>query len=116
MKRLGFLALALLIVSGAPALARAEADSEDSGDENPGVTGEDAHAQSALARRRDTGKQKRSRKSKVVGHAVPESQLRPTALPLPSGHVRLFGLASKEEVDLDIFNDDGSFDVYYSES
>jgi uncharacterized protein YcbK (DUF882 family) len=73
--------------------------------------GADGAASGSAAKRHDSAKQSRRHKNKVVGQVVPDSQLRATPLPLPSGHVRLFGLASKEEADLDIFNDDGSFDV-----
>ncbi|MEO8211878.1 MAG: DUF882 domain-containing protein [Myxococcales bacterium] len=114
MTRLGSLALVMFLVSGAPAMALAEpgsSDSEESGDETPSAAGESPASGSSVAQRRGAGKQKRGRKNKVVGHVVPESQLRATPLPLPSGRVRLYGLASKEETELNIFNDDGSFDV-----
>ncbi|MBC8131539.1 MAG: YcbK family protein [Deltaproteobacteria bacterium] len=123
MMRLRSLALALIVVTAAPAVAFAEPDSEESGEETPGPGGESTSdesssgsgkSQASGANRRGSAKQnkqKRRRKKSVVGHAVPESQLRATPLPLPSGRVRLFGLASREEAELDIFNDDGSFDV-----
>lgn len=111
MLRLGTLALALIFVASASKLAHAEPDSEDSGDEGPAVSAEAPTVAAPLAKRRNSGKQKRRRRSKVVGHVVPAAQLRATPLPLPSGHVELFGLASREEASLDIFNDDGSFDV-----
>jgi uncharacterized protein YcbK (DUF882 family) len=104
------MALALVFVSSAPSLALAQPDSEDSGDESSGP-GAESPASSSGAQRRDSGKQSRRRKSKVTGYAVPDSQLRTTPLSLPSGHLQLYGLASKEEADLEIFNDDGSFDV-----
>ena len=111
MLRLGTLALALIFVSGASKLALAEPDSEESGDEAGAASGETPTAVPLVEKRRNSGKQKRRRRSKVVGHAVPASQLRTTPLPLPSGQLELFGLASREQVSLDIFNDDGSFDV-----
>lgn len=112
MKRFGLLALALLFVSGAPRVAFAQPDSEEGGEETSGAGAEPgAVADASPKARSGSGKQKRGKKSKVVGHAVPESQLRTTPLPLPSGRLQLYGLASKEEVDLEIFNDDGSFDV-----
>lgn len=114
MSRLGSLALALIFVASVPELARAEGDGEESGDETPAASVEAPPAESGLSTRRGTTRQnqkKRRRKGKVVGHVVPSAQLRTTPLPLPSGKVRLFGLSSREEANLDIFNDDGSFDV-----
>jgi uncharacterized protein YcbK (DUF882 family) len=109
MRRLATFAIASSLVLGAPSLALAQPDSEDSADETQGSTVESGADQAS--RRSGTTKQKRRRRSKVVGHVVPDSQLRTQPLGAPSGHLQLYSLASKEDVDLEIFNDDGSYDV-----
>ena len=111
MRRTGTLALAFGFAVASVSFvgveeARAQPDSEETGDEAP-TAAELAPSKS----KRKGGKQKKRRKSRVVGRAVPESQLRAGTLPAPSGHLHLFGLASREELELDIFNDDGSYDV-----
>ena len=109
MRRTGTLALALGFAVASVAFlesseVRAQPDSEETGDE---PTAEVTPSKQSKKR----AKQKKRRRSRVVGHAVPESQLRAGPLPAPSGHLHLFGLASREELELDIFNDDGSFDT-----
>ena len=111
MSRFRFLALALIFCSTCAWSARAWAEGEESGDDAAGPGGESSGSEMPAKRQDSASSQKRRRKSKVVGNVVPESQLRVTPLPVPSGHVELFGLASKEEVALDIFNPDGSFNV-----
>jgi len=116
MKRSPLLSFALLVALAAPASALAEPDSEDSGDETPAALGETeapaAVGQNAtVGKRRLAAKQKGRRKKKVPGRVVPASELRATPLPLPSGKVKLHLLVTREQVDVDIFNDDGSFDV-----
>ncbi|MES1204590.1 MAG: DUF882 domain-containing protein [Pseudomonadota bacterium] len=93
--------------------AFAEADSEETGDEAPAVTAAPVGSGTAArgSGKSKTKKQKPRRKSKVVGRVVPDAQLRTTPLGRPSGHLQLFNLNSREEVDLEIFNDDGSYDV-----
>jgi uncharacterized protein YcbK (DUF882 family) len=101
------LTFSLTFALAVPSLAQAQPDSEDSGDETQAPD----TASARPSKRSAPAKKQRRRKSKVVGHVVPDSQLRTTPLPAPSGHVQLHGLASNEDVDLEIFNDDGSYDV-----
>lgn len=120
MWRLRFLTVAIAVACSAAAYpagtAFAEPDSEESGDETPGALAEPSQSARSVDaagtnRTRRDSRDKRRRKKKVVGHAVPAGQLRAAPLPLPSGRVRLLGLASREQADIDLFNDDGSFDV-----
>ena len=109
MRRLVTFAVASSLILVTPGLALAQSDSEDSADEAQG-SGADG-PQAKAAKRTGTTKSKRRQKSRVVGHVVPDSQLRVEPLSPPSGHLQLFSLASHEDADLEIFNDDGSYDV-----
>ena len=113
MRRSGIMALALSLalpcLLAEPRAAVAQPDSEDGADEAPAAS-EGAERTLAKASKRKASKKGR-RKKKVVGHVVPESQLRAGPLPVPSGHVQLISIASHEDADLEIFNDDGSYDV-----
>jgi len=97
-----------LALAGVPSLALANHDSEDSADESPARV---EPGPPKTAQRHGSSKQQRRRKSKVVGHVVPDSQLRSTPLPPPSGHLELYGISSNEEADLEFYNDDGSYDI-----
>lgn len=88
-------------VSERPAYAHAD------GEDEPGAA-PTADAVSSSSKR---SKSSRRRKNKVVGHVVPDAQLRTEPLGAPSGHLELYNLNSGEEADLEIFNDDGSYDV-----
>lgn len=112
MTRTRCLALAFSVTfafaSGGASMALAQPDSEDGADESPGAAPEAAVTK---ASRRAEAKPQRRRKSKVVGHVVPESQLRTKPLDRPSGHLVLYAVNTGEEADLEIYNDDGSYDV-----
>jgi uncharacterized protein YcbK (DUF882 family) len=114
MKRTSSLALALIVTCafavGGASTARAQPDPEESGDEAapPAVTSSKVGVGKSAT---SAGKQKRRRKSKVVGHVVPETQLRTKPLDRPSGHLVLYALNTGEDADLEIYNDDGSYDV-----
>jgi uncharacterized protein YcbK (DUF882 family) len=56
-------------------------------------------------------KKKRSRRPQVSGRAVLDDQLRKQPLARPSGNLHLHNMASKEQVDVNIYNDDGSYNV-----
>jgi uncharacterized protein YcbK (DUF882 family) len=112
MKRTFPLSLTLIVTtafaSGVASTARAQPDTEDSADEGPAPAVSVGNAGKAS---RSAGTQKRRRKSKVVGHVVPESQLRSKPLDRPSGHIVLHSVNTGEDADLEIYNDDGSYDV-----
>ncbi len=114
MRRPGILALALtfvLPVLGDPQAAFAQPDSEDGAEEAPAASDSSPRTLAKAGKRKGSAKQKRRRKKKVVGHVVQESQLRVGPLPAPSGRLQLISIASHEDADLEIFNDDGSYDV-----
>jgi uncharacterized protein YcbK (DUF882 family) len=73
--------------------------------------GGDAQAESATAA--TTGKRsKRSRRrSRAITHVVPDSQLRQAPLPPPSGALRIAFQGHKDPVELNIYNEDGSYSI-----
>jgi uncharacterized protein YcbK (DUF882 family) len=116
MLRSGALALALAVglVCRAGA-ASAHAEGEDDAEGTPGAAAASAttttvSSSTQTVKRKGPGRESRRHK-KVVGFAVPESQLRSTPLPPPSGHIELHTLAGNEDAAVDIFNDDGSYDI-----
>jgi len=119
--RRGTLALLLCLgTAGASAQARAQGgDGEDDSEGTPGAgappraapsNGTRADAETGASSAKLRGAPVRRRKSKVKGFAVREADLRQSPLPPPTGHIELHTLASKEDVTVDIFNDDGSYD------
>jgi uncharacterized protein YcbK (DUF882 family) len=114
MARLTAVTLAFsLALLGRASLASATPDSDD---------GEDAAADSAptpAARAEGKGADRATRavakksrkKSRVAGFAVPESKLRPEVPEPPSGRLKVMSLATHEEADVQIFNDDGSYNL-----
>ena len=54
-------------------------------------------------------RRKKKRRGKFMGHGVPESALRKEPLPVPSGRVVVRSPALKEEADVNIYNEDGTF-------
>ena len=125
MQRFGIFALALSVaLVGRPSLANA-GDGEDGAEELPGEGAATAAApasadkngggsarakgKGAIARKGKSRRGRRGRKARVKGHAVPESQLLAEPLPPPSGKIRLHSIATNEEVEVSIFNADGSY-------
>jgi uncharacterized protein YcbK (DUF882 family) len=51
------------------------------------------------------------RGAKLMGAVVPDELLRPAAAPRPSGNLHLFVLATREQLKVNIYNDDGSYNV-----
>src|SRR5256885_13604029 len=51
------------------------------------------------------------RGAKLMGALVPDELLRPTPAPRPSGNIHLFVLATREQLKVNIYNDDGSYNV-----
>jgi uncharacterized protein YcbK (DUF882 family) len=57
-------------------------------------------------------RQRRSKHSaRFSGRVVPDEKLRQDPLPAPSGHLVVATQGFKEQVDVNIFNDDGSYNV-----
>jgi uncharacterized protein YcbK (DUF882 family) len=105
-----------LALLGRAAAASASPDSED---------GEDATADSAvpvakpgsdvtgrgLQRAAKPGANKSRKRSRVAGFAVPESKLRAEVPESPSGRLKVISLATHEEAEVQIFNEDGSYNL-----
>jgi len=114
--RSGFLALSLCFVTTAGMAERAHAQTGESGeDDSDGTPGAApaASSQGANGREEGTSPKRRGpgrRAKKVKGFAVPEASLRQAPLPMPSGHIEVHTLFSHEDIAVDIFNDDGSYD------
>jgi uncharacterized protein YcbK (DUF882 family) len=51
------------------------------------------------------------RGAKLMGALVPDELLRPAPPPRPSGNLHLFVLATREQLKVNIYNDDGSYNV-----
>jgi len=51
------------------------------------------------------------RGAKLMGALVPDEMLRPSPPPRPSGNLHLFVLATREQLKVNIYNDDGSYNV-----
>ncbi len=56
-------------------------------------------------------KSRSSRHSKPAGHVVMDDKLRQTPLGPPSGKLQLKILASHEDIEVDIYNEDGSYNI-----
>jgi uncharacterized protein YcbK (DUF882 family) len=120
MLRVGVALLAIGLVSGTSAgAARAETSSETEEAERPEAApspGKQAQPTVAASKSRVASK-KRTRKSrtraraKVSGRVIPESRLRQAPLPQPSGNLHLVSLASNEALKINIYNEDGSYNV-----
>jgi uncharacterized protein YcbK (DUF882 family) len=100
---------AFFAAAGLHANAYAHSEGEDDAEGTPGAPSAAAGPAAKPAAKSRT--KSRRRKSKVVGFAVRDADLRKEAAPAPSGHIEIRALAGSEEtVSVDIFNDDGSYD------
>lgn len=54
---------------------------------------------------------RRSRGPKPIGWAVPDTKLRTEPLPAPSGNLHVYVLATGETVKVNIYNEDGSYNI-----
>jgi uncharacterized protein YcbK (DUF882 family) len=99
-----------LVLAGGPRAANAEAEQPSSG---AAEAGDDSASEmpEAPAPRKKHGKGKRSRRKLVTGRVVPEDQLRQDPLPRPSGRLHLIFPGNKDEVDVNIYNADGSYNL-----
>ena len=112
MLRLVFFGVAFaLVVSAGPRMASAETDetgtsatdSDDGAASAP--TGNDTPAPRKKHRRRS------HRHARVSGRVVPEESLRQDPLPHPSGKLHLVFPGLNDEVDVNIYNADGSYNL-----
>jgi uncharacterized protein YcbK (DUF882 family) len=69
-------------------------------------------AKSAKAAKPTLHWQRKPRKgAKLMGAVVPDELLRPAPPPRPSGNLHLYVLATRESLKVNIYNDDGSYNV-----
>lgn len=114
---------AALLAFAAAGARDANADDEEpgSGPESaaaempqPGASGQaGATAAGETGRKGKKGKRGKKKRAPVVsGRVVPEDQLRQTPLDRPSGELHIFSVNNvKDEADVNIYNDDGSYDI-----
>ncbi len=104
------LSLALLLATTATGVAGARADD---GEEAEGPVASATVSAKAPAGKASKSRGRRSSRgvSKVAGRVVPDSRLRATPPPAPSGKVRLYSIAAREDVEVNIYNEDGSYNV-----
>ena len=73
-------------------------------------------ASGASAAAKDRGKpakasKRRVRRGSLLGWVVPDSELRTSPAPRPSGDIRVYSINYKEELQTNIYNPDGSYSV-----
>jgi len=111
MSRLGTIALAFALATAGLANTAHASEGEDDAEGTPGAAPAPvAAAPAGKSAKSGKAASHKRRKSKVVGFAVREADLRAEPPPPPSGHIELHVLASNEDLSVDIFNDDGSYD------
>jgi uncharacterized protein YcbK (DUF882 family) len=118
MLRLCFFGVALaLAVTAGPRVANAQSDetgtSTTDTEDGASAATSDATSDEAPAPRKHAHRHgKRSRKHPLVsGHVVPEEQLRQDPLAHPSGNLHLIFPGVKDEVEVNIYNSDGSYNL-----
>jgi uncharacterized protein YcbK (DUF882 family) len=114
MLRSAFLGVALsLALAAGPRVANAEAEQPGAaaaGEADDGASESPAEPTVKVSKKRSRGK--RSRRHPVVsGRVVPEDQLRQAPLARPSGRIHLIFPGVKDEVDVNIYNADGSYNL-----
>jgi uncharacterized protein YcbK (DUF882 family) len=105
----GFAAVLSLSLAAPPTAVSAPVSEGERAEHVEG--GGDTQVDSATAAA--TGKRgKRSRRrSRAITHVVPDTQLRQTPLPPPSGALRIAFQGHKDPVELNIYNEDGSYSI-----
>jgi uncharacterized protein YcbK (DUF882 family) len=101
------------VLSARPRIASAEtdetgtsaADSQSQSDDGASASSDEA----APARKKH--RKRHARHPKVAGHVVPEERLRQEPLPHPSGNLHLVFPGVKDEVQVNIYNSDGSYNL-----
>lgn len=112
------LLIPLAVVLGLPLATDVQAapDAHEAGgeslDDSGAPTGTDKRARKARgSRSKSRGKSRRHRHGKAEGFAVPDAKLRPMPPPPPSGNLHLVNIARHEELKVNIYNEDGSYNV-----
>ena len=98
----------LVAVAGRPARATAELGSGEAAGEERGGGTADAHAARPRQGNSMVSVKKRGR---FTGRVVPEGQLRKEPLTMPSGNLELRMLGLEEGVKVNIYNEDGSYNI-----
>jgi uncharacterized protein YcbK (DUF882 family) len=106
---LASLAATSWIALATPALAKAPRGQGGSDGPVEGEAAGPAAAQSVQAQPKKAASKKRGRKPRFAGFAVPESDLRPEPFPRPSGDLYVYSPNWHEEIKVNIYNPDGSF-------
>jgi len=104
------LSLALLLATAATGVTGARAD--DGEEAEAPVVSATVSAKAGAGRPSKSRARRSSRRgSKVAGHVVSDSRLRATPPPPPTGKLRVYSLAAREEIEVNIYNEDGSYNV-----
>lgn len=112
-----FIPLALLL--GLPAageLQAASAEHEHDGATSTSETEDSAGSRSRRSaarssRSKSRRRARRGKQAKMEGHVVPESKLLAQPLPAPSGNLHLVNVARNEDLKVNIYNEDGSYNI-----
>jgi uncharacterized protein YcbK (DUF882 family) len=113
MLRLVFFGVACaLVVTAGPRSASAQSDETGTSAADQGDDGAAAESESPAPAPRKKHRGKRSRRHALVsGRVVPEESLRQAPLPHPSGRLHLIFPGLKDEVDVNLYNADGSYNL-----
>jgi uncharacterized protein YcbK (DUF882 family) len=84
---------------------------EAAGGDSETATPSTATETAATPRKRHRGGKRGRRHGAAVGRVVPDEQLRQTPLPRPSGDLHIVTVTHTDEADVNIYNDDGSYDL-----
>jgi uncharacterized protein YcbK (DUF882 family) len=99
-----------MVLSATPRSVRAEVD-ETGTSADDGASASPAAETSEGAPARKKHRKHRARHAKVSGHVVSEEKLRQDPLPRPSGNLHLVFPGVKDEVEVNIYNPDGSYNL-----
>ena len=97
-----------MVLSARPRIASAETDETGT---SAAEAEDGAAASSEAAPARKKHHKRRGRHAKVSGRVVPEDKLRQDPLPRPSGNLHLVFPGVKDEVEVNIYNKDGSYNL-----
>jgi uncharacterized protein YcbK (DUF882 family) len=106
---IGFGAVLTVFLAASPEAMSAPVSEGERNDHVEGAG--DAQAESASAPTTTKRNKRARRRSRAVTRVVPDSQLRQAPLPPPSGALRIAGQGHKEPVEVNIFNEDGSYSI-----
>jgi uncharacterized protein YcbK (DUF882 family) len=103
MLRLLLMLLAITVGAQAAGATESAPASSTSTDGSKAASGEKGQKRQA--------KRRGKRQGRMLGWPVSEKALRAEPAPQPSGKLRIYSINYKDEIDVNIYNDDGSFDV-----